>query len=78
MPEQRGTHPVHQSPAALESQPPDPADIAAAVLKTVRECSQALTDFSDYQEVLIGQMREQLNRLEVTALRSMVVKVGRS
>jgi hypothetical protein len=48
------------------------------VLETVRECCQALTDFETYHEALVGQMREQLNHMEVTAMRSMVVKVGRS
>ena len=32
-----------QKPQAL-----DPAEIAAEVLRTVRECSQALSDFQDY------------------------------
>lgn len=56
----------------------DPADIAASVLETVRECSQALQNFHDYHEALVAEMDAQLNALELTALQSIAPKVGRS
>lgn len=49
----------------------DPADIAAAVLQTVRECNRALTDLQEYQDWALGQMRGEINQLEVAALRAM-------
>jgi hypothetical protein len=72
------THSIHLVSKLPTKQSLDPADIAAAVLETVRECSQALTDFESYQEALVVEMREQLNHMEVTALRAMAQKVGRS
>jgi hypothetical protein len=56
----------------------DPADIAAAVLDTVRECSKALRDMEEYQQWLIGQMSGELKQLEVVALRAMTRKARRS
>jgi hypothetical protein len=47
------------------------ADIAAAVLDTVRECSKALRDMEEYQEWLISQMSGELKQLEVVTLRTM-------
>ena len=71
------THSIH-----LVSKTPkpnlDPADIAAAVLETVRDCSKALRDMSEYQEWLIGQMSGELKQLEVAALRTMTKKASRS
>lgn len=49
----------------------DPADIAASVLKTVRECSKALRDMEEYQQWLTGQMSGHLHDLELSALRAM-------
>ena len=57
---------VPQKPQSL-----DPADIAAAVLKTVRDCAKALRDFEDYQQWAVGQMSGQLHDLELAALRAM-------
>jgi hypothetical protein len=54
----------------------DPADIAAAVLETVRDCARALSDLEKYHEWLAGQMRANLNRLELAALRSMNLRGG--
>ena len=72
------THSIHLAPKVPPKQPLDPADIAAAVLETVRECNQALSDFEAYHEALIAGMREQLNHLELTAIRAIATKVGRS
>jgi hypothetical protein len=72
------THSIHLVSKLPPKQPLDPADIAAAVLETVRECSQALIDFENYQEALIAGMRAQLNHLELTAIRAIAQKVGRS
>lgn len=49
----------------------DPADIAASVLETVRECTKALRDFEEYQQWAVGQMSGQLYDLELAALRAM-------
>ena len=49
----------------------DPADIAASVLETVRECAKAPRDFEDYQQWAVGQMSGQLHDLELAALRAM-------
>jgi hypothetical protein len=62
-----------QKPQAL-----DPAEIAAEVLRTVRECSQALSDFQDYQEHLTRQMSAHLSSLEMVALRAMAKKARKS
>lgn len=75
------THSIHlvRTPQAHpKPQPLDPADIAGQVLGVVRECTEALNDFQEYQEHLIGQMGAQLNHLEVVALRAMTRKARRS
>jgi len=54
----------------------DPADIASAVLETVRDCARALRDLEEYHEWLAGQMRANLNQLELAALRSMNLHGG--
>jgi hypothetical protein len=56
----------------------DPADIAGQVLAVVRECSQALADFEQYQDCLIRDMSSQLSQLELAALRAMARKARRS
>jgi hypothetical protein len=56
----------------------DPADIAAAVFQTVRECTAALEAVREIQDAIVTQMAAQLNALELTALRSIAPKVGRS
>ena len=71
-------HSIHLVSKVPTKQPLDPSDIAAAVLETVRECSQALDDFRDYHDAVVTQMAAQLNALELTALRSIAPKVGRS
>jgi hypothetical protein len=71
-------HLVRSPQAPPKPQPLDAADIAAAVLDTVRECSKALRDMEEYQEWLIGQMSGELKQLEVVALRAMTRKAGRS
>lgn len=71
------THSIH----LVSKDPPqtlDPGDIAAAVLQTVHECTAALDDFRDYHDAVVAQMAAQLNALELTALRSIAPKVGRS
>ena len=62
-----------QKPQAL-----DPAEIAAEVLRTVRECSQALSDFQDYQEHLTRQLSAHLSSLEMVALRAMAKNARKS
>ena len=64
-------HLVRSPQVSPKPQPLDPADIAAAVLDTVRECSKALRDMEQYQEWLISQMSGELKQLEVVALRTM-------
>jgi hypothetical protein len=71
-------HLVRSPQAPPKPQPLDVADIAAAVLDTVRECSKALRDMEEYQEWLIGQMSGELKQLEVVALRAMTQKARRS
>ena len=71
-------HSIHLVPKVLPKPQLDPADIAAAVLETVRECTQALSDLCTYQEALTREMASQLNALEVVALRGIAAKVGRS
>ena len=71
-----GIHLVPKVPP--KPQPLDPASIAAEVLKTVRECSRALSEFQDWQEYLTREMAARLNQLEVTALRTMTRKARRS
>ena len=72
-----GNYSIHLV-SKVPPQPLDPADIAAAVLETVRQCNEALTDFRDYHDAVVAQMAERLNHLELTALRSIAPKVGRS
>jgi hypothetical protein len=72
------TYSIHLVPKTPKPQPLDPADIAAAVLDTVRECSKALRDMEEYQEWLISQMSGELKQLEVVALRAMTKKARRS
>ena len=64
---------VPQKPQSLE-----PADIASQVLAVVRECSQALADFEQYQDCLIRDMSSHLSQLELAALRTMTRKARRS
>jgi hypothetical protein len=71
-------HLVRSPQAPPKSQPLDAADIAAAVLDTVRECSKALRDMEEYQEWLISQMSGELKQLEVVALRAMTRKARKS
>lgn len=79
MAESHSTHSIHLvSKVPPKRQSLDPAEIAASVLETVRECSQALQSFHDYHEALIAEMDAQLNALELTALQSIAPKVGRS
>ena len=56
--------------ASPKPQPLDAKDIASQVLAVVRECSQALADFHEYEECIIGQMSAELSHLELTALRA--------
>ena len=72
------THSIHLVSKTPKPQPLDPADIAAAVLDTVRECSKALRDMEEYQEWLIGQMSGELKQLEVVALRTITRKARQS
>ena len=73
------THSIHLVPRLPQKpQPLDPADIAAAVLETVRECTQALSYFQECQETLIGMMAADLSQLELAALRTMAKKARRS
>ena len=67
------SHSIHLVRSSQASPKPnlDPADIAAAVLETVRDCARALNDLTEYHEWLAGQMRANLNQLEVSALRAM-------
>ena len=69
-------HLVSRVPSKRQSL--DPADMAASVLETVRECSQALTDFCDYHDAVVADMSAQLKALELVALRAITPKVGRS
>lgn len=56
MPDQPGIHLVHSSQVSANPQPLDPADIALAVLETVRQCHQALEDVVEYHEYIQRQM----------------------
>jgi hypothetical protein len=64
-------HVVRTPQVPAKPQPLDPADVAAAVLDTVRECGRALKDLQEYQDWALGQMRGEINQLEVAALRAL-------
>ena len=69
------THSIHLvSKLPQKPQPLDTASIAAECLKTVRECSRALSEFQDWQEYLTREMAARLNQLELAALRHMTRK----
>ena len=71
------THSIHLV-VPPKPQQLDAADIAGAVLETVRECREALDDFCEYHDTVVAQMSAQLNALELVALRGIAPKVGRS
>jgi hypothetical protein len=67
------SHSIHLVRSSQPSPKPnlDPADIAAAVLETVRDCTKALHDAENYTEWALGQCRGQLSLLELAAMRAM-------
>ena len=73
------THSIYLVPKLPQKpQPLNSADIAAEVLKTVRECQGALSDFQEYQEHLTRQLSAHLSSLEMVALRAIARKARQS
>jgi hypothetical protein len=69
------THRIHlvRSPQDQASKPQtlDAKDIASQALAIAKECTEQLSNFQDYHEMMVQQLAANLAQLEIVALRSM-------